>query len=374
LKLLDASKSHSGSSQFLHLRLEVIYLTCQSAARVPYVDAGSIDNFRFFHPQESAKATLENFDDNDGTFVHPCPFLKWDGSGTGLKKPVVPLTELDFVVHRLAPFGEDVGISKKSSSTAAREVAILITMRNQTVLRSATDEMLKSFSTFVCFATDTVLTVIETRSSDSGIYVCVATNEAGTTQQAFTLEVLAPCFVPLLFIDPTVAPRIVATSPNESVVPVNNPFSLKCGVRGYPFPEIIWTIDDKPVEAELGGGFSIGPPFVTKEGLKTINSTEGDPSLLDGAPISSSPNVEISDGGTQLKIHSSKLHDEVPPRITEKPRRIIVKSGQPAELWCEAVGIPQPQIRWLKDDVALPQNVVITYKSQLAAPKTSRLC
>uniref|UniRef100_F1KPK8 Hemicentin-2 n=1 Tax=Ascaris suum TaxID=6253 RepID=F1KPK8_ASCSU len=271
-------------------------------------------------------------------------------------------------------------------------------------------------------AEDTILTVIETRSSDSGIYVCVATNEAGTTQQAFTLEVL-------------VAPRIVATSPNESVVPVNNPFSLKCGVRGYPFPEIIWTIDDKPIEAELGGGFSIAedgtlfiekakekavhrfkctarndagidekeyvvkaisPPFVTKEGLKTINSTEGDPSLLvceieghapriywykDGAPISSSPNMEISDGGTQLKIHSSKLHDEglytcvamntagnatqkqqlyvgVPPRITEKPRRIIVKSGQPAELWCEAVGIPQPQIRWLKDDVALPQTAV----------------
>uniref|UniRef100_A0A0M3J7Z4 Putative titin (inferred by orthology to a S. mansoni protein) n=1 Tax=Anisakis simplex TaxID=6269 RepID=A0A0M3J7Z4_ANISI len=39
-------------------------------------------------------------------------------------------------------------------------------------------------------AEDKILTVIETRSSDSGIYVCVATNEAGTTQQAFTLEVL----------------------------------------------------------------------------------------------------------------------------------------------------------------------------------------
>ena len=34
------------------------------------------------------------------------------------------------------------------------------------------------------------LTVIEVRSSDSGIYVCQATNEAGTTQQAYTLEVL----------------------------------------------------------------------------------------------------------------------------------------------------------------------------------------
>ncbi|KHJ98435.1 immunoglobulin I-set domain protein [Oesophagostomum dentatum] len=35
-----------------------------------------------------------------------------------------------------------------------------------------------------------VLNVIEARSSDSGIYVCAATNEAGTAQQAYTLEVL----------------------------------------------------------------------------------------------------------------------------------------------------------------------------------------
>ncbi|KHN71012.1 Hemicentin-2 [Toxocara canis] len=278
-------------------------------------------------------------------------------------------------------------------------------------------------------AEETVLKVIETRSSDSGIYVCVATNEAGTAQQAFTLEVL-------------VAPRIVTTSPNESVVPVNDPFSLKCGVRGYPFPEIIWTIDEKPVEEELRGGFSIAedgtlfiekakekavhtfkctarndagidekeyvvkaisPPFITKEGLKTINSTEGDPSLLvceveghvpqiywykDGVPLTLTPNTELSEDSTQLKIHSSKLHDEglyscvamnpagnatqkqqlyvgVPPRITEKPRRIIVKSGQPAELWCEAVGIPQPQITWLKDDVALPQTALDDHSETL---------
>ena len=35
-----------------------------------------------------------------------------------------------------------------------------------------------------------MLKVIDARSSDSGIYVCVATNEAGIDQQAFTLEVL----------------------------------------------------------------------------------------------------------------------------------------------------------------------------------------
>ncbi|VDK28329.1 unnamed protein product [Gongylonema pulchrum] len=77
--------------------------------------------------------------------------------------------------------------------------------------------------------------------------------------------------------------------------------------------------------------------------------------IADGAPLVLKPNIELSADQTQLKIHHSKLHDEglyscvavnpagnatqkqqlyvgVPPRITEKPRRIIVKSGQPAEL------------------------------------------
>lgn len=36
-----------------------------------------------------------------------------------------------------------------------------------------------------------ILKIIDTHSSDSGIYVCVATNEAGTDQQAFTLEILS---------------------------------------------------------------------------------------------------------------------------------------------------------------------------------------
>uniref|UniRef100_A0A0K0D158 Ig-like domain-containing protein n=1 Tax=Angiostrongylus cantonensis TaxID=6313 RepID=A0A0K0D158_ANGCA len=73
-----------------------------------------------------------------------------------------------------------------------------------------------------------ILTVIEARSSDSGIYVCSATNEAGSEQQAYTLEVL-------------VAPKIVSTSPPNISVPVGSSFSLKCGVRGYPEPLISWT-------------------------------------------------------------------------------------------------------------------------------------
>lgn len=44
----------------------------------------------------------------------------------------------------------------------------------------------------------------------------------------------------------------------------------------------------------------------------------------------------------------------VPPQIAEKTRKIVVKRGANAELWCEAVGIPAPIISWLKDGKVLP--------------------
>ncbi|KAM3729101.1 Hemicentin-2 [Dirofilaria immitis] len=287
-----------------------------------------------------------------------------------------------------------------------------------------------------------MLRITDARSSDSGLYVCVATNEAGTAQQAFTLEVY-------------VIPRIITISPNESLVPIGSPFSLKCGVRGFPSPDITWLLNGKILSkdnkgytvvretesttnlkmcsAEDGTLFVekaleqakltfkciarnnagsdskeyivrvISPPVVIKKGIKTINTTEDEPSLLiceiegefpkidwykDGQPLVLKPNVELSPDRTQLKIHHSKLHDEgmysciavnpagnatqkqqlyvgVPPRITEKPRRIVVKSGQPAELWCEAVGIPKPHITWLKDDKALSQTALDDYTDVL---------
>ncbi|TKR80918.1 hypothetical protein L596_014894 [Steinernema carpocapsae] len=268
-----------------------------------------------------------------------------------------------------------------------------------------------------------VLKVIDTRTADSGIYVCVATNEAGIDQQAFTLEVQVP-------------PRITITSPAESMVPVGSPFSLKCGSSGSPPPFVSWYINDAPIEsvysddqftladdgtlfiprpAERGAlpfkcvvkndaGIAemeyivkvISPPTVTREGLRTINTTENDASVIscdvegedpdilwrkDNKPLAVTEQMKFTRGRSMLEITQTKLHDEglytcvvansagnasqstqlfvgVPPTISEKSRRVIVQKGQNAELWCEAVGIPPPQISWLKDSTPLSHTAV----------------
>lgn len=79
--------------------------------------------------------------------------------------------------------------------------------------------------------------VIDTRSSDSGIYVCVATNEAGADQQAFTLEILVP---------PKVSPTPSDTA--QIAVPQGGNATLKCTARGYPQPMIHWSVEKTEME------------------------------------------------------------------------------------------------------------------------------
>ncbi|KAE9546275.1 hypothetical protein FO519_010513, partial [Halicephalobus sp. NKZ332] len=197
------------------------------------------------------------------------------------------------------------------------------------------------------------LKIVDTRSdSDSGIYLCMAQNEAGSVQQAFTLEVM-------------VAPEIVSVSPNETVVAVGESFSLKCGARGHPKPAVTWEINDEKIENALTTEYkveddylyvkelpqkgsvvfrctvhnaagldeidyvvrAIAPPTVNKEGVQTINITENDPTIIfcdididpketevvwmkNGVPISGDPQIDINNRKKTLKISKTLLKDE----------------------------------------------------------------
>lgn len=101
------------------------------------------------------------------------------------------------------------------------------------------------------------LKIIDSQSSDSGIYVCVATNEAGTDQQAFTLEVL-------------VFPTVVRASDNDTIIAVGSEFSLVCEAAGYPHPSVHWSYNYEPIEKML-------PPenyTVSEDGTLTVRGLE----------------------------------------------------------------------------------------------------
>ncbi|KAH7697768.1 Protein HIM-4 d, partial [Aphelenchoides avenae] len=82
------------------------------------------------------------------------------------------------------------------------------------------------------------LKILDAHSVDSGIYLCEAINEAGSDQQAYTLEVI-------------VAPKIVTASANDTLVSAGSPISLQCGAGGYPHPTIRWLLNDEPLHVML---------------------------------------------------------------------------------------------------------------------------
>uniref|UniRef100_A0A914YDV3 Ig-like domain-containing protein n=1 Tax=Panagrolaimus superbus TaxID=310955 RepID=A0A914YDV3_9BILA len=196
-----------------------------------------------------------------------------------------------------------------------------------------------------------ILKIVDTRSdTDSGIYLCMAQNEAGSVQQAFTLEVL-------------VTPKITSTSPNETIVAVGEPFSLRCGASGHPLPAITWELNNENIETSLtsehriegdtlyvkelpqkgtstfrctvhnSAGLDevefivkvIAPPILNKEGIQTLNVTKDEPTVIncdvqvdlsdseiewqkDGIQLSRDGNAKID--GKNLKFEKAMLNDE----------------------------------------------------------------
>nr|CAD2157874.1 unnamed protein product [Meloidogyne enterolobii] len=113
------------------------------------------------------------------------------------------------------------------------------------------------------------LKVVDVRSSDSGIYVCVATNEAGTDQQAFTLEVL-------------VLPKVSLPSqlPTQLSVPQGGNVTLgPCKGQGYPPPHLLWSIADKNKNDDFVPINSSTMAF-RKEDYKIINNESNTTSSL----------------------------------------------------------------------------------------------
>jgi hypothetical protein len=43
----------------------------------------------------------------------------------------------------------------------------------------------------------------------------------------------------------------------------------------------------------------------------------------------------------------------VPPKISNQQKKMIVRRGERAKIWCETVGIPTPKLEWSRDNVTV---------------------
>ncbi|KAG8003177.1 Hemicentin-1, partial [Nibea albiflora] len=167
--------------------------------------------------------------------------------------------------------------------------------------------------------------ILETRVSDSGLYVCVAANIAGNLTQSIELRVLVP-------------PSIQA-GPRVMKVQVGHPVELPCVVRGIPEPTLTWTREGKKYPVSPDGSLALRNVGLHDEGTYICTATnaagkdEAQVRLLVQVP----PVVEVLE----------------PPFNSPLQERV---ANQRIAFPCPAKGLPKPVIRWLRNGQELTGN------------------
>ncbi|XP_069842937.1 hemicentin-2 [Dendropsophus ebraccatus] len=157
---------------------------------------------------------------------------------------------------------------------------------------------------------------------DEGVYTCVAANEAGEGRQDVVLNVLVP-------------PNIEPTDVNHTVVE-NFPATLECLASGSPLPVVSWY---------RGGQLLSSVPGITllNEGrtlqIERVSSSEAGEYVC----------VVSNSAGSSEQLYTLDVH--VPPRIISMTELATFLVNEQVWLECNATGVPEPTLMWLKDNV-----------------------
>ncbi|XP_011902754.1 PREDICTED: hemicentin-1 isoform X2 [Cercocebus atys] len=162
--------------------------------------------------------------------------------------------------------------------------------------------------------------------TDTGRYLCMATNAAGTDRRRIDLQVHVP---------PSIAP-----GPTNMTVTVNVQTTLACEATGIPKPSINWR----------------------KNGhLLNVDQNQNSYRLLSsGSLVIISPSVDdtatyectVANGAGDDK-RTVDLTVQVPPSIADEPTDFLVTKHAPAVITCTASGVPFPSIHWTKNGIRL---------------------
>uniref|UniRef100_A0A8C3GM35 Hemicentin 1 n=1 Tax=Cairina moschata TaxID=8855 RepID=A0A8C3GM35_CAIMO len=169
------------------------------------------------------------------------------------------------------------------------------------------------------------LQISNAQITDTGRYVCVVENIAGSAKKYFNLNVHVP-------------PNVIGTNPENLTVVVNNFISLTCEVTGFPPPDLSWLKNGKPI------------------------SLNANTFIVPGARTLQIPRAKLSDDGEYTCVARNQAGESqkrsfltvlVPPSIKDHSGTSLtvlnVRVGTPVMLECESNAIPPPVITWYKN-------------------------
>ncbi|KAK1329305.1 hypothetical protein QTO34_011486 [Cnephaeus nilssonii] len=242
-------------------------------------------------------------------------------NAAGYAKRKVQLT----VYVRPRVFGDQRGLSHDKpveiAALAGEEVTLPCEVKSSPppiITWAKESQLISPFSPRHTFLPSGSMKITETRVSDSGMYLCVATNIAGNVTQSVKLSVHVP---------PVIKDKEQVT--NVSVL-VNQLTNLFCEVEGTPSPIIMWYKDDVQVTES-------STIQIVNNGkiLKLFKATPKD------AGRYSCKAVNVA-GSSQKYFNIDVLG-------ANSPNEVSVVLSHDTSLECQVKGTPFPVIDWFKD-------------------------
>ncbi|XP_072488817.1 hemicentin-2 isoform X3 [Notamacropus eugenii] len=160
--------------------------------------------------------------------------------------------------------------------------------------------------------------------SDSGLYICQASNAAGIAEKAVRLDVYVP-------------PTIEGAEGGPLVVKAvaGRPLALGCSASGHPPPTLTWHQDGSPLTENNGTWLQDRGRVLRLESV--TEAASGHYSCLANSPA----------GETMLHY---LVEVQVPPQLLvgEGSGQVTTIKGHSLELPCQATGSPAPTVQWLR--------------------------
>ncbi|XP_054736972.1 obscurin isoform X2 [Anastrepha obliqua] len=176
------------------------------------------------------------------------------------------------------------------------------------------------------------------KPTNAGTYVVVAKNEIGSTEVQFKLSLLE------------LAPSFESKFDNAKEVQQGEDLVLQCKVAGSPLPLIRWFKDGEELKPSEHVKLSSSPSGIIKLEISNIQPIDsGAYKVVISNPlgeVSSLCAVAVNPGAQQ-------------PSFVKPLGDVKVSVGEPLKLEAQVVGFPAPEIKWLKNGIALrPSNSI----------------
>ncbi|KAI7799480.1 hemicentin-1 isoform X1 [Triplophysa rosa] len=179
------------------------------------------------------------------------------------------------------------------------------------------------------FGVDGSLRILSAQVTDTGRYLCMATNQAGTERKRVDLQVYVP--------------PSIAKGPTNITVTVNVQTTLSCEATGIPKPSVSWTKNTQALNTDQNQNMY---RLLSSGSLVVIAPTVDDTAVYE-CDVSNEAGQESR--AIQLTVH-------VPPSIADEVTELVVSRLSPVVIGCTASGVPHPTLYWSKDGLRLAEN------------------